>query len=197
MIPPEAVVNVARCTMGGIDLDVHSTPEANRFVTAGRFLDATDDLEMAIGRHWSPAGNKRVLLAIPGGLRLTRALLGKLLKEYRSGAIREAVAWCGSNEALVACPWLWDFPICLPWRRLAPRFWDDELEQCTRVLPADWSPIIYLPPPDSSDAFRRGVARFHASASPYGRIVLDEWSGESRWQECYEAANSKPYPHFQ
>jgi len=193
LIPPAHVIEVAHCTMGGIDLDPYSSAEVNHVVQASRYLDRDNDMAVATGRHWSPGGGKRVLLAIPNGLRRARALAGKLLAEYRAGHIDQAVIWSGSNEILAACPWLWDFPICLPFRRLAPQFWDDELEQAARVPPADWSPIIYLPTPAPSGAFREALARFHAAASPYGRIVLDEWSGESRWQESYQVTLAKPY----
>jgi hypothetical protein len=193
LIPPAAVIEVARSTMGGIDLDPYSDSEINHVVQAGRYLERTDDLEVATGRHWSPAGDKRVLLAVPNGLRRSRALANKLLAEYRAGHIRQAILWSGSNELLTGCPWIWDFPICLPFRRLAPRFWDDELERAERVLPADWSAIVYLPPAEPSAVFRAAVARFHAAAAPIGRIVLDEWSGESRWQECYQACTGRAY----
>lgn len=193
LLPPAHVIEVARCTMGAIDLDPYSNAEINHVVQASRYLERDEDMAIATGRHWSPGGGKRVLLAVPNGLRRGRALANKLLREYRTGSIKEAVFWSGSNEILASCPWLWDFPVCLPFRRLAPRFWDDELEQTARVLPADWSAIVYLPPPHPSGAFREGLARFHAAASPYGRVVLDEWSGESRWLESYQASLGKPY----
>jgi hypothetical protein len=197
LIPPAAVIEVARATMGGIDLDPYSDGEINHVVQAARYLERTDDLEVATGRHWSPAGAKRVLLAAPNGLRRSRALANKLLAEYRAGHIHQAILWSGSNELLTSCPWIWDFPVCLPFRRLAPQFWDDELERAERVLPADWSAIAYLPPPEPSATFRSAVARFHAAAAPIGRVVLDEWSGESRWQDCYEARIGKAYPFHQ
>lgn len=193
LLPPAHVIEVARCTMGAIDLDPYSNAEINHVVQASRYLERDEDMAIATGRHWSPGGSKRVLLAVPNGLRRSRALANKLLREYRAGNINEAIFWSGSNEILASCPWLWDFPICLPFRRLAPRFWDDELEQTARVLPADWSAIVYLPPPSPSSAFIDGLTRFHAAASPYGRVVLDEWNSESRWQECYQASVGKPY----
>jgi hypothetical protein len=193
IIPPAAVIDVARATMGAIDLDPFSEAEINHVVQASRYLERTDDMEVLVGRHWSPGGQQRVLLAIPSGLRRSRALANKLLSEYRAGHISQAILWGGSNELLTACPWIWDFPVCLPFRRLAPQFWDDELERPERVLPADWSAIVYLPPAEPSATFRSAVARFHAAAAPVGRIVLDEWSGESRWQDCYQARMGKPY----
>jgi hypothetical protein len=187
------VIDVARCTMGAIDLDPYSTAEVNHVVQAARWLERDRDISIAAGRHWSPLGQKRVLLAIPGGMTVSRALANKLLQEYRGGHIHQAVLWLGCNEALAACPWTWDFPICVPWTRLAPTFWDDELEQPVRVTPTDWSPIIYLPPAFPTTAFTSGLARFHAAAAPYGRVVLDQWSGETRWRDSYRATTGKEY----
>lgn len=193
LAPPQAVIEVARCAMGGIDLDPYSTPEVNHIVQAARFLERDSLIDIAAGRHWSPAGGKRVLLAVPSGVAMGRALANKLLQEYRAGHISQAVFWPGSNEALAACPWIWDFPICLPFKRLAACFWDDELDKIIRVAPADWSPIVYLPVASPADAFTNALARFHAAAAPFGRVVLDQWSGEDRWQRAYEAATRKPY----
>jgi len=193
LAPPPAVIEVARCAMGGIDLDPFSTPEINHIVQAARFLDRDPSLEVVTGRHWSPAGEQRLLLAVPSGLSLGRALANKLLQEYRAGHVKQAVLWLGSNEVLAACPWIWDFPICLPFRRLAPCYWDDELDKAIRVTPADWSPIVYLPLASPADQFHRSLARFHAAAAPLGRVVLDQWSGEVRWCDSYEAAFRRPY----
>lgn len=193
LAPPAAVIDVARCSMGAIDLDPYSTAEVNHVVQAARWLERDRDLSISAGRHWSPLGKKRVLLAIPSGMKASRVLANKLLHEYRGGHISQAILWLGSNETLAACPWIWDFPICIPWVRLAPTFWDDELERSIRVTPADWSPIVYLPPASPSEDFASGLARFHAAASPYGRIVLDQWSGDGRWRDCYQAATGRPY----
>lgn len=193
--PPQAVIEVARCTMGGVDLDPFSTPEVNHIVQAARFLDRDPSIEIAAGRHWSPTGGRRVLLAVPSKVALGRALANKLLQEYRGGHIRQAIFWPGSNELLTACPWIWDFPICLPFRRLAACFWDDELEKTIRVPPSDWTPIVYLPPATPSEDFAPALARFHAAAGVYGRVVFDEWSGENRWQNAYEALMRKPYSY--
>lgn len=194
LIPPKIVIEVARSTMGGIDLDPFSNAEVNHVVQAARYLERTDCLEVATGRHWTPSGQKRVLLNAPSGVPLGRALANKLLMEYRAGHIREAVFWAGSNEVLTRCPWIWDFPVCIPFSRLAPQFWDDELEQPIRVAPADWSAIVHLPVPWPTAACHRSLARFHAAAAPHGRVVLDKWSGESRWQDAY-AAQGRPYDY--
>jgi len=193
LAPPAAVIEVARCTMGAIDLDPYSSAEVNHVVQAARYLERDADLEVVTKRHWSPAGQKRVLLAVPNSIKTSRALANKLLQEYRNGHVLQAVLWFGRSEVLTACPWVWDFPICIPWRRLAPTFWDDELEQSARSNPTDWSPIVYLPPASPAQVFTSGLARFHAAAAPYGRVVLDQWSGETRWRDCYRAATGRDY----
>lgn len=193
LIPPRAVIEIARATMGGIDLDPYSTAEVNHVVQAARYLERSPHVDIAAGRHWSPSGNKRVLLSVPSSVPMGKALANKLLEDYRGGHIQQAVLWLGSNEVLTRCPWVWDFPICIPFSRLAPQFWDDELEEAIRVPPADWSPIVFLPVPWPLTAFQASLARFHSAGSLYGRIVLDQWSGESKWRDCYQASLKREY----
>jgi len=200
LAPPEAVVEIARCTMGSIDLDPFSTSDVNRIVQAARYIPRSQDPEIAAGRFQLPAvapdaAGKRILLSVPSGLRMARSLTGRLLKHYRSGAIHQAVIWCGNSEALAAAPWLWDFPVCIPFRRLAPRYWDDEIEQPVRVSPAGWSPVVYLPPAAPAEAFQRGLAAFSAAAGLYGRVVCDQWSGDNNWWPAsYQSLTGKQPP---
>ena len=189
LIPPQAAIDVARWTMGGIDLDPYSTSDVNRVVEAGRFHErSTMEIDQLDGWHWQPPDNGRLFLGVPSGLKVGRALASKAIESYRAGGVSQAVLWLGCNETLAACPWVWDFPICIPFRRLAPRWWDDELEKAIRVPPADWSAIIYLPPAAPAEAFSRSLGRFHAAAGPVGRVVLDQWSGENHWLASYDAA---------
>jgi hypothetical protein len=195
LIPPLEVIEVARCTMGAIDLDPYGSADGNRVVQAARFLERSGDLELVSQRAWTSSGGNRLLLAVPAGLRLARALATRLLVEYRAGRVQQAVFWCGNSEILAACPWLWDFPICLPFRRLAPRYWDDEIEQAVRVSPAGWSAIVYLPPAAPAEAFQRGLAAFSAAAGPYGRVLLDQWSGDNEWWPAsYRALTGREPP---
>jgi hypothetical protein len=200
LIPPLEVIEVARCTMGSIDLDPYGTSDGNRVVQAARYIERNRDPVIAAGRFRTPApaaeaAGKRTLLAVPAGLRLGRALAERLLKHYRAGHVSQAIFWCGNSEILAACPWLWDFPICLPFRRLAPRYWDDEIEQAVRVSPAGWSAIVYLPPAAPAESFQRGLAAFSAAAGPYGRVVLDQWSGDNEWWPAsYQALTGREPP---
>lgn len=179
--------------MGGIDLDPYSTAEVNHVVQAARYLDRSPHIEIAAGRHWSPAGDKRVFLGIPSGVPLGKAMAKKLLNEYRAGHIREAIFWPGSNEVITRCPWIFDFPVCFPFSRLAPQFWDDELEKTIRVAPANWSPLIYLPVAWPSSACQASLSRFHTAASHHGRVVMDRWSGESHWRDSYRSSMKRDY----
>jgi phage gp46-like protein len=200
LAPPLEVVEIARCTMGSIDLDPFSCSDVNRIVQAARYADRSVDPVIASGRFQtqtsaSVAANRRILLAVPSRLPMARALAERLLKLYRSGLVAQAVFWCGNSEILAACPWLWDFPICLPFRRLAPRYWDDEIEQPVRVSPAGWSPVVYLPPSSPAESFQKGLAAFSAAAGLYGRVVLDQWSGDNGWwPDSYKALTGKQPP---
>jgi hypothetical protein len=193
LAPPKAVIDIARYTMGGIDLDPYSNAEINHVVQAADYLERDHCMEIVTGRHWTPPLHGRLLLAVPSSKARGRAMANKALLGYRAGVIKQAILWFGANEVLSSCPWIWDFPVCIPFRRLPCTFWDDELEESVRVAPADWSAIVYLPTAAPSDVFHRSVARFHTSAAPIGRIVLDQWSGESNWLAYYEALTRKPY----
>lgn len=194
LIPPFAVVEIARATMGAIDLDAYSTGQVNRVVQAARFLDRScEDLESILEQDWEPSGAGRLFLGIHSGAAKGRSLANKALREYRAGRLQQGVLWLGANETLALCPWIWDFPVCLPFRRLAPTFWHDELEEPIRVAPSDWSAIAYLPPATSGPAFSNALARFHAAAGGYGRVILDQWSGESRWLDAHQALLRKRY----
>ena len=51
LLPPAHVVEVARCTMGAIDLDPYSNAEINHVVQASRYLERDEDMAIATGRH--------------------------------------------------------------------------------------------------------------------------------------------------
>jgi hypothetical protein len=187
LIPPAEVVEIARCTMGSIDIDLYGTHEVNRVVQAGSFLARLDSSSTLYAVE-NGRRQRRALLAIPDGIKLARRLLSELLKHYHRQNIGQAIVWCSSPEVLGACPWLHDFPICHPFRRLAPRYWDDELEEPVRVSPSAWSPVIYLPTPSPRPEFEAGVGRFSAAAGPSGRVIVDRWAGENHWwQDSFES----------
>lgn len=194
LAPPEDVVLAARSVMGAIDLDAFSTPDVNRSVQARQFYDRqADSLDSILARPWKAPAQGRLLLAPPPTADATRRLLNKALREYRLGHVQEALLWVAHNETLVRCPWVWDFPVCLPFRRMRPCWWDDETERFRAVSPADWGAAVYLPPAVQAGAFATRTARFHVAFAPHGRIVFNQYSGEDDWLSAYRSLTGKPF----
>ncbi len=194
LAPPTEVVLGARSVLGAIDFDPYSTKDINRAVLAARIYDRDQmSLDDIIREDWDIPGERRVFVGAPTGAALTRRLINKTLREYRKGTIDHAILWLAHNEAIIRAPWLWDFPICIPFRRLRPCWWDDELERFRNVSPSDWSAVVYLPPPEPANRFQTMLSRFHTVFNPIGRIVFNEYSGENDWEKSYQIANKQPY----
>lgn len=82
--PPE-YVEAARLTLDGIDLDPFSSPEANETVKARRFYTVRDN---AFGKQWRA---KRVWMNPPYSKGLCPAAVDKLLEEFKSGRVENAI----------------------------------------------------------------------------------------------------------
>lgn len=196
LAPPQDIILPARSVLGAVDLDPYSTPTINRVVMAKRIYDRDEgSIEDMLASDWEAPGDKRVFVGVPIGAGATRRILNKLLREYRAGRVSHAIAWIGHNESIIRMPWLWDFPICIPFRRLRPCYWDDELDKFRSVSPSDWSAVLYLPPADDSYGFHSGLSKFHVAFSPIGRVVFNEASGEDDWAEAYKVATGQPYDY--
>ena len=195
LAPPADVIQGARSVLGTIDLDPYSTKDINRSVLASRFYDKDKEtLEEIVHKDWNTSGEGRVFVGSPAGAGLTRRLLNKALTEYRKGRVNHCVIWIAHNESIIRAPWLWDFPICIPFRRVRPQWWDEELETFRGVSPSDWSAIAYLPPTDPSK-FQTMVSRFHNVFGRLGRVVFNEYSGEADWTESYKALYGREYDY--
>lgn len=193
---PADVITQARAVLGAIDLDPYTTPFNNRLTLAARIIDLRlNDPELIATQDWEAGEKKRVFLAVPNSATISRRMANKTLREYRAGRVREAVIWMGVNETMIRMPWIWDFPVCLPFRRLRPCYWDDELEQFRAVSPSNWSYVVYLPPSDSPHAFHTQLSRFHVAFSSLGRVVFDQHSGEGDWLKAYKILNKRPYDY--
>jgi hypothetical protein len=198
LIAPQEVVTGARAVMGGIDLDPFSTVDGNRLINASRYFNKDqEDLSDIANRSWRfSAGQTRIFVAPLGGAKIIKSLLNKTLRAYRIGDVTEAVIWLPNNESLARLPWLWNFPLCIPFRRLRPCWWDEEKEAFKTVSPAYWSPIIYLPPTETPALYQEKLFRFHSAFSHMGRIILDESSDLQRtddWEDAYKANMRKPF----
>lgn len=188
------VIAQTRAVLGRIDLDPYTTPVLNQLVLAARIYDRdTEAFDLVIAKEWEAPDDRRTFVGPPIGAAATRRLLNKTLREYRAGRVSEAILWIGHNESIIRCPWIWDFPVCLPFRRLRPCYYDDELEQFRTVSPSDWSAVVYLPPSDNAALFHARLSRFHVAFSAIGRVVFNQHSGEGDWEEAYKAVMRHPY----
>ena len=201
LVAPKEVIDAAKSTMGAIDLDPYVTRDNNRQVQASRYFDRDQEsVADIINRDWDAGESGRVFLAPVTTARDTRSLLNKLLREYRSGTVKEAVIWLNQNESLTRMPWLWSFPVCVPFKRLRPTWYDDELDEFRSVSTAFWSPVIYMPPVvapvlgfDSGQLHAERLSRFYSAFSLVGRIVYDSESGSDDWEKAYKAVTGRAF----
>lgn len=195
LIPPAEAVHAAKAVMGAIDLDPWSSREANDHVLAARYYNKADTTERVLFYDWTPPNRGRLFLAATDGATNSRALLNHALLEYRAGRVQQALIWIEHNETITKAPWLWDFPVCMPFRRLRPRYYDEGLERLVAVAPSDWSLLLYMPPAKDVRHAADGISRFHNVCATIGRVIHDGDSGQTVWMEGYEAAMGKPYSH--
>lgn len=186
---PPAIVEAARLTMGGIDLDPASCAEANEVVKAARYysrnglhVDWHGGLRPAPGLKRDLVVPVRVFLNPPGGKvgKRSSAVVWweKLVNEWLDGNVSEAVYICFNLEVLNTTqqspsPCL-DFPIC--YFRSRPRFWPPGTPPELRGKsgsPKYPGCAVYLPPqiavglPESAE-----VQRFASAFAPLGRVVV-------------------------
>lgn len=195
---PPAIVEAARATMGGIDLDPASCELANKVVRAGHYL-----VRDGLFTDWDMAKDyaQRVLLNPPGGVLdadtlepnrrgAGRARSGaavwwhKLVHEYLTGNVSQAVFVCFNLEVLrttqaPACPDRWAhhmpalaFPIC--YLKDRPRFWNEATPEALRGThgqPTHAGAVVYLPPAHEQP-WKAGVQRFADNFSPLGYVRI-------------------------
>lgn len=119
---PSYIVEAARATMGGIDLDPASSAIANETVKAATFYTAEDD---GLVQPWEG----RVFLNPPGGKHasgksLANLFWARLVDHYRAGLVPQAI-WVGYSleqlqtlqKASAFSPL--EYPMCVPERRIA------------------------------------------------------------------------------
>lgn len=162
--PPE-IIEAARKTMGGIDLDPASCKIANDNIVKASyyFTEESNGLQ----REWK--GN--VFLNPPGGTikgkSSQKIWYEKLVEEWKSGRVKQAVFIAFNLEIIRMCPSVLDNPVCIPPNRV--RYWSekypDQLEQGQWNKSGIWtnSPthatiISYLPFQGNSLHFRKNFA---------------------------------------
>jgi hypothetical protein len=108
---PAEYIEAARLTLGAIDLDPASNPEANLIVKAKHFYGPEDD---GLANEW----HGRVFLNPPYG-GFTGPFVLKLVEEYESGRVSAAVLLISAHTTDTAYfqP-LWDHALCFTHHRL-------------------------------------------------------------------------------
>ena len=91
---PDSILEIARVTMGGIDLDPASCAAAQERVKAGRYFDCGDD---GLKQQWSG----RVWLNPPYARGIITRFACKLAEEVRAGHIPAAL-WLSNNATETA-----------------------------------------------------------------------------------------------
>lgn len=172
---PPPIVESARATMGGIDLDPASSSRANEIVRASRFFTKHDD---GLTKLWRA---DRVFLNPPGGIDPDRESKQRrwwfaLSKAWAHGFVEQAIFVCFSVELLqttqawpIPGPTPLDFPLCFPASRV--KYWRIrrrglEPGKC----PPHASCVVYLPPRAARErALRVGI--FAEAFAPHGRVL--------------------------
>jgi hypothetical protein len=180
---PPAIVEAARLTMGGIDLDPASCAEANEVVKAPWFFSRE-----GLDREWRSRvkpndGPRRVFLNPPGGKvgKRSSAVVWweKLINEWLDGNVSQAVYVCFNLEVLNTTqaspsPCL-DFPIC--YFRSRPRFWPPGTPPELRGKsgsPKYPGCAVYVPSAGAkwTGSDRGWHAGFARAFAPLGRVVI-------------------------
>lgn len=155
--------------MGSIDFDPTSDPVQQVLVDA----TSVPTIEMnPLKEHWH--GN--VWCSPKGAVRDSRTWLNKCINEYRNGYIKSFVYFASASELLRASPILWDYPVCIPFKRVKQlRAGPNGFET---VSPSTWNVIVYGPPLDHAITDIDKVGLFHNAFRDVGRVIFNEFAGD-------------------
>ncbi len=176
LYPTPQLIDRAREVMGSIDFDPTSDPVQQVLV------DATSVPSIEINplqEHWH--GN--VWVAPKGAVRDSRIWLNKTLSEYRNGYIKSFVFFSSASELLRAAPVIWDYPICIPFKRVKQlRATSTGFEP---VSPSTWNLLIFGPPLNQALTDIDKVSLFHNTFRDVGRVIYSEFAGDN-WAKDLE-----------
>ena len=162
--------------MGSIDYD--PTADAVQQV----LVDATSvpGIETnPLQEHWH--GN--VWVSPKGAVRNTRLWLNKTINEYRNNYIKSFVFFTSASEIIRATPVIWDYPVCIPFRRVKQlRATPSGFES---VCPSTWNVLIYGPPLETTISDIDKVTLFYNTFRDVGRIIYNEYAGDN-WAKDLE-----------
>ncbi|GEM_PF-1665950 len=176
LYPTPQLIDRARGVMGSIDFDPTSDPVQQVLVDA----TSVPSIEVnPLQEHWH--GN--VWVAPKGAVRDSRIWLNKTLSEYRNGYIKSFVFFSSASELLRAAPVVWDYPICIPFKRVKQlRATATGFEP---VSPSTWNLIIFGPPINQALTDIDKVSLFYNSFRDVGRVIYSEYAGDN-WSKDLE-----------
>ena len=170
LYPTPQLIERARHVMGSIDYDPTSDPVQQVLVDATSVPSIESN---PLQEHWH--GN--VWVAPKGAVRNTRIWLNKTINEYRNNYIKSFVFFTSASEIVRATPVIWDYPVCIPFRRIKQlRATANGFES---VCPSTWNVLIYGPPLDEAITDIDKVSLFYDSFRDIGRIIYNEYSGDN------------------
>ena len=162
--------------MGSIDFDPTSDPVQQVLVNATSVPKIESN---PLTEHWH--GN--VWVAAKGAVKNSRIWLNKTINEYRQGYIKSFVYFTSASEILRACPVVWDYPVCIPFRRVK------QLRATTAgfepVCPSTWNLIVYGPPIDAAITDVDKTTLFYNTFRDVGRVIYSEYAGD-HWKKDLE-----------
>lgn len=164
---PPAIIEAARATMGGIDLDPASSPLANEVVKAARFYTEQDD---GLSQSWrAPSGSpSKVWLNPPFGKRAwdkssQARWSGHLINQYELGNVEQAILLCNPSDT--ASRWfhtlIRGYPHCFSDHRIV--FW--QVSPTTKTGGRGMAGSIFI-------HFGENVERFFEEFSQFGTCQL-------------------------
>lgn len=176
LYPTPQLIERARMVMGGIDFD--PTSDAVQQV----LVDATSVPPLDVNPlHETWHGN--VWVSPKGAVRNTRLWLNKTINEYRNNHIKSFVFFTSASEIIRATPILWDYPVCIPFRRIK------QLRATAKgfepVCPSTWNVLIYGPPLEAVISDIDKVTLFYNTFRDVGRVIFNEYAGDG-WSKDLE-----------
>lgn len=181
LYPTPQLIDRARQVMGSIDFDPTSDPVQQVLVDATSVpsIEVNPLQERWHGNCW---------VAPKGAVRDCRLWLNKTLSEYRQGHIKSFVFFSSASELLRAAPVIWDYPVCIPFKRVkqlraSPNGFDP-------VSPSTWNLLIYGPPLDQALTDIDKVSLFHETFRDIGRVIYNEHAGDG-WTKDLEYYNEQ------
>ena len=176
LYPTPQIIERARTVMGGIDFDPTSDPVQQVLV------DATSVPSVEVNplqEHWK--GN--VFVSAKGAVKDSRLWFNKTVSEYRNNYINSFVFFTSASELLRAAPNIFDYPFCIPFKRVK------QLRATSTgfqpISPSSWNIIVYGPPLDNVISDIDKITLFYNTFRDIGRVCFNEYAGDN-WLKDYD-----------